>query len=153
MNLNINNSEDLEKNKLIKEFIKKLNDALEKLKNNIESEILTPEEDMIFYREKTSFLKEFFKEKLSNKNEGEIFIVTDKYENDSENQRYKVAQYIDNQEWKFVAFKKDLPENVKIGDIVRKNDGKYFFDEKSTEFVNNNLDRIKKEIINNRINK
>ena len=77
-------------------------------------------------------------------------MVTDKFENDSEYHRYKVAQYKNDKECKYIAFEKDLPENIKIGDMVRKVDGKYQLDEQATEFVNDSINNIMNEIIKNR---
>ena len=122
------------------------------MKNNkkMENIELTPEEDLDFYRKKSDFLQEYFKNELSDLKNGEIFMVTDKFENDSEYHRYKVAQYKNDKECKYIAFEKDLPENIKIGDMVRKVDGKYLLDEQATEFVNDSINNIMNEIIKNR---
>ena len=46
---------------------------------------------------------------------------------------------------------KDLPENVQLGDVVRKvEDGKYILDEKETEYVKTRLDKIKEDIVKKR---
>lgn len=145
----------IQQNDFIKKFMKELSKALEnfgnpnELKdekmNNIE---LTPEQDFEFYRKKWDFLENYFKEELSDLSKGEIFIVTNKYENDDEYHRYKVTQYKDNIEHKRIAFEKDLPDNVKLGDVVRKINGKYIYDEKATKFVNDSIDKIKQDIIN-----
>ena len=152
MNLDLNRViEKVGQNEFVKEFIKELGEYLE-MKNNkkMEKIELTPEEDLDFYRKKSDFLQEYFKNELSDLKNGEIFMVTDKFENDSEYHRYKVAQYKNDKECKYIAFEKDLPENIKIGDMVRKVDGKYLLDEQATEFVNDSINNIMNEIIKNR---
>ena len=152
MNLDLNRViEKVGQNEFVKEFIKELGEYLE-MKNNkkMENIELTPEEDLDFYRKKSDFLQEYFKNELSDLKNGEIFMVTDKFENDSEYHRYKVAQYKNDKECKYIAFEKDLPENIKIGDMVRKVDGKYLLDEQATEFVNDSINNIMNEIIKNR---
>ena len=152
MNLDLNRViEKVGQNEFVKEFIKELGEYLE-MKNNkkMENIELTPEEDLDFYRKKSDFLQEYFKNELSDLKNGEIFMVTDKFENDSEYHRYKVAQYKNDKECKYIAFEKDLPENIKRGDMVRKVDGKYLLDEQATEFVNDSINNIMNEIIKNR---
>lgn len=150
MDLDLNKTIDkIQKNELIKNFMKELSKAVESFNHqnvmkgekmkNIE---LTPEEDWEFYRKKCNFLQEFFKD--------DIYLVTNKYEQDDEFHRYKVAQYIGNHERKYIAFEKDLPKNVQIGDVVRKQGGVYIFDEKSTKYVKDSLEKIKQEILNKR---
>ena len=152
MNLDLNRViEKVGQNEFVKEFIKELGEYLE-MKNNkkMENIELTPEEDLDFYRKKSNFLQEYFKNELSDLKNGEIFMVTDKFENDSEYHRYKVAKYKNDKECKYIAFEKDLPENSKLGDMVRKVDGKYLLDEQATEFVNDSINNIMNEIIKNR---
>lgn len=140
MNLDLNRiTEKIEQNDFIKNFIKELSEALENfsLKKELKGEkmddiTLTGEEDLEFYRKKFNFLQEYFKNELADFSKGEIFLVTNKYENDYKYHRYKVAQYRDNKEWKYIAFEKDLPVNVQLGDVVRKIKGKYIYDEKAT---------------------
>ena len=152
MNLDLNRViEKVGQNEFVKEFIKELGDYLDMQNNKkMENIELTPEEDLDFYRKKSDFLQEYFKNELSDLKNGEIFMVTDKFENDSEYHRYKVAQYKNDKECKYIAFEKDLPENIKIGDMVRKVDGKYLLDEQATEFVNDSINNIMNEIIKNR---
>lgn len=158
MELDLNRiTEKLQQNDFIKNFIKELSEALEnfshqnKVKGEKMEEVkLTPEEDLIFYRKKWDLLENYFKKELSDLSKGEIFLVTNKYENDYEYHRYKVAQYVEGHERKYIAFKKDLPENVQLGDVVRKIDGKYIFDRQATQYVKNSLNEIKQDIINNR---
>jgi len=149
--------EKIQQNDFIKNFIKELIEALEnfshqnKVKGEKMEEVkLTPEEDLIFYRKKWDLLENYFEKELSDLSKGEIFLVTNKYENDYEYHRYKVAQYVEGHERKYIAFKKDLPENVQLGDVVRKIDGKYIFDRQATQYVKNSLNEIKQDIINNR---
>lgn len=140
MNLDLNRiTEKIEQNDFIKNFIKELSEALEnfshqkELKGEKMDDIkLTEEEDLQFYRKKSDFLQEYFKNELADLSKGEIFLVTNKYENDYEYHRYKVAQYRDNKECKYIAFEKDLPANVQLGDVVRKINGKYIYDEQAT---------------------
>ena len=104
----------------------------------------------VLLRKKWDLLENYFEKELSDLSKGEIFLVTNKYENDYEYHRYKVAQYVEGHERKYIAFKKDLPENVQLGDVVRKIDGKYIFDRQATQYVKNSLNEIKQDIINNR---
>lgn len=158
MNLDLNRiTEKLQQNDFIKNFIEELSGALENFshQNQVKGEKmeeveLTPEEDLEFYRKESNFLQNYFKDELSDLSKGEIYLVTNKYENDYEYHRYKVAQYIEGHERKCIAFEKDLPENVQLGDIVRKIDGKYIYDKKATQYVKNSLNEIKQDIINRR---
>lgn len=43
-----------------------------------------------------------------------------------------------------------MPENVKLGDVVRKIDGKYIYDEQATKYVTDSINKIKEDIINKR---
>lgn len=158
MELDLNKlTEKLPKNDFIKKFLKELSETLDNFneKNEIKTEKieeikLTQEEDLEFYRKESEFLQNYFKKELSDLSNGEIFLVTNKYENDNEYHRYKVAQYINKHERKYIAFEKDLPENVKIGDVVRKVNGKYIYDKKATQYVKNLINKIKYDIINKR---
>lgn len=151
MELNLNKITDkLGQNELVKKFIEELGKALENLNNkNMKNNELTTEEEMEFERKEFSFLQEYFKKELSDLSNGEVYIVTNKYDND-ELQRYKVAQYKNNLECKYIAFKKDLPQNVQLGDVVRKINGSYIYDEQATLYVKNAINEIKQEIINNK---
>lgn len=158
MNLDLNRiTEKLLQNDFIKNFIKELSEALENFSHQnkvkgekIEEMKLTPEEDLKFYKKKWDFLENYFEKELSDLSKGEIFLVTNKYENDYEYHRYKVAQYVEEHERKYIAFKKDLPENVQLGDVVRKVDGKYIYDKQATLYVRDSLNKIKQDIINKR---
>ena len=158
MNLDLNRiAEKIEQNDFIKNFMKELSKAIEsfsyqkELKDKKMDDIkLTQEEDLELYRKQSDFLQEYFKDELTDLSKGEIFIVTNKYENDYEYHRYKVTQYKENKECKYIAFGKDLPEDVKIGDVIRKTDGKYILDTQATKYVANTINKFKQEIINNR---
>lgn len=158
MELDLNKiTEKLPKNNFIKKFLKELSETLDNFnekneikKENIEEIKLTQEEDLEFYRKESEFLQNYFKKELSDLSNGEIYLVTNKYENDNEYHRYKVAQYINKHERKYIAFEKELPENVKIGDVVRKVNGKYIYDKKATQYVKNSINKIKYDIINKR---
>ena len=158
MNLDLDRiTEKLEQNDLIKEFIKELSEALENFSHqkelkgeNMDDIKLTQEEDLELYRKKWDFLENYFNEELSDLSKGEIFIVTNKYENDYEYHRYKVTQYKNHKECKYIAFEKDLPENVQLGDVVRKIDGQYIYDEQATQYVNDSIREIKQNIIKNK---
>ena len=146
-----------EKNEFLKNFIEELSKTLENMKNKINlkgenmGEIkLNPKEELEFDRKEFKFLQEYFKKELSDLSKGEIFIVTNKYENDNELHRYKVTQYKNNLECKYIAFEKDLPKNVKLGDVVRKINGIYIYDEQATKYINDSINKIKQDIINNR---
>lgn len=149
----------IKQNDLIENFMKELSKSLEKWNNKNDFEIkgekmdnivLTNEEEVEFEKKEFSFLQDYFKEELSNLSKGEPYIVTNKYENDSEYHRYKVTQYKDNLECKYIALEKDLPVNVKLRDIVRKIDGKYIYDEQATNYVKDSIEKIKQDIINKR---
>ena len=130
--------EKITKNDFVQNFIKELSEALENQNNmeakgkNIDNMKLTPKEELEFDKKEFSFLQDYFEKELSDLSKGEIYMVTNKYEEDHEYHRYKVAQYKDNLECKYIAFAKDLPANVQLGDIVRKTDGKYIYDEQAT---------------------
>ena len=158
MELDLNRiTEKIQQNDFIKNFIKELSEALEnfshqnKVKGEKMEEVkLTPEEDLIFYRKKWDLLENYFEKELSDLSKGEIFLVTNKYENDYEYHRYKVTQYVEGHERKYIAFEKDLPENVQLGDVVRKIDGKYIYDKQATQYVKNSLNKIRQDIISKR---
>lgn len=151
MELNLNKITDkLGQNELVKKFIEELGKTLENLNNkNMKNNELTTEEELEFERKEFSFLQEYFKKELSDLSNGEVYIVTNKYDND-ELQRYKVTQYKNNLECKYIALKKDLPQNVQLGDVVRKINGSYIYDEQATLYVKNAINEIKQEIINNK---
>ena len=158
MELELNRiAEKLQQNDFIKNFIKELSEAIENfnIQNKVKGEKmeevkLTPEEDLKFYRKKWDFLENYFEKELSDLSNGEIFLVTNKYENDYEYHRYKVAQYVEGHERKYITFEKDLPENVQLGDVVRKIDGKYIYDKQATQYVKNSLKEMKQDIIDKR---
>lgn len=151
MELNLNKMLDkIKQNDFVEKFIKELSKELEK--NNIKNgEMkmdfnLTEDEELEFEREEFNFLQDYFKQELSDISKGEIYIVTNKYEND-EYHRYKVTQYKNNLECKYIAFAKDLPDNVKLRDVVRKIDEKYIYAYKATKYIKESLDKIKQNII------
>ena len=160
MDLNLNKmAEKIEQNEVLRNFIKELGDALENpdnkkdilQKSEIISDIkLTPEEELEFDRKEFRFLQDYFAKELLDLSKGELYIVTNKYENDDEYHRYKVTQYKNSFECKYIAFEKDLPQNVQLRDVVRKIDGKYVYDEEATLYIKESLDKIKQDIINNR---
>ncbi len=150
-------AEKLKQNDFVENFINELSEALknfsiqEKVKSKKIGEVrLTPEEDIKFYRKKWNFLENYFEKELSDLSKGEIFLVTNKYENDYEYHRYKVTQYVDGHERKYIAFEKDLPDNVQLGDVVRKINGKYIYDKQATQYIKKSLNEIKQRIINER---
>lgn len=139
----------------IENFIKELGKTLEKKNKNNKKEKkentkLTDEEELEFEKREFKFLQNFFTEELKDLSKGEAYIVTDKYEKDYEYNRYKITQYKNHFEYKYIAFKKNLPPNVQLRDIVRKKNGQYTYDDKATKYVKNALDKIKQEIINER---
>lgn len=158
MELELNKiAKKLKQNDFVKNFINELSEELEnfsiqeKVKSKKIGEIkLTPEEDLKVYKNKWNFLEKYFKEELSDLSKGEIFLVTNKYENDYEYHRYKVTQYVEGHERKYIAFEKDLPENVQLGDVVRKTNGKYIYDKQATQYIKKSLNGIKQRIINER---
>lgn len=158
MELELNKiAEKLKQNDFVENFINELSEVLknfsiqEKVKSKKIGEIkLTPEEDLKVYKNKWNFLEKYFKEELSDLSKGEIFLVTNKYENDYEYHRYKVTQYVEGHERKYIAFEKDLPENVQLGDVVRKTNGKYIYDKQATQYIKKSLNEIKQRIINER---
>ena len=158
MNLDLNRiAEKIQQSDFIKNFINELEKALENFnnKNELKGEKMedikfTPDEEFEFYEKKWDFLEKYFEKELTNTSKGEVFIVTDKFENDDELHRYKVTQYRNNIEHKCIAFEKDLPENIQLGDVVRKKDGRDTYDEYATKYVNSSLNKIKQDIINKR---
>ena len=52
-----------------------------------------------------------------------------------ENQRKALEKLKAEIEDAIIAFEKDLPENVQLGDVVRKIDGKYIYDRRATQYV------------------
>ena len=142
-------------NEFVENFLKELTKALENYNNKLKGEDmnnikLTHEEEIEFDRKEFRFLHDYFSKELADLSKGEIYIVTNKYENDDEYHRYKVTQYKNNLECKY--FEKDLPENVQLRDVVRKIDGKYIYDEQATQYVKDSINQIKEEIIKNRKN-
>ena len=159
MELNLDNEiHKTKQNNFIENFIKELTKALGIYNKNdmninvdhIEDIELTPEEDREFYKKECNFLKNYFKKELLDISNGEIFIVTSRYEADTENRRYKVTQYKDTSIRNYIAYENDLPSNVQLRDMVRKIDGKYIYDEQATQYVNNSINEIKQNIINKR---
>lgn len=149
-------------NNIIKNFIKELNEELQNNSNknninlkdeNIENMELTRNEEIEFNRKEFSFLQNYFQKELSDLSKGEIYIVTNKYETDNDDEycRYKVTQYKDNLECKYIALKKDLPENVEIGNVVRKVNEIYIYDKQATQYVTSSIKEIKQNIINKRL--
>ncbi len=146
MELNLNKiTEKLSQSEFIKNFIQELSKTLEN-SNNIE---LTDKEELEFEKREFDFLQGYFEKELSDLSKGEVFIVTNKYDND-ELHRYKVTQYKNNLECKYIAFEKDLPKNVQLRDVVRKVNGSYIYDEQATQYLKNAINEIKQEIVNNR---
>lgn len=149
MELNLNKVIDrIKQNDFVKKFIKELSKELKNGEMKMEFN-LTEGEELEYEREEFNFLQDYFQQELSDTNSGEIYIVTDKYEND-EYHRYKVTQYKNNLECKYTAFAKDLPDNVQLKDVVRKVDDKYIYDQEATQYVKESLNNIKQNIINNR---
>lgn len=161
MDLNLNSiTEKLDRNEFVQNFIEELSKALQNYDKksainledkNMDNIKLTDNEELEFERKKFNFLQNYFKKELSDLSKGEIYIVTNKYENDDKYNRYKVTQYKDNLECKYITFKEDLPSNVQLGDVVRKINGKYIYDDQATKYVKDNLSRIKQDIVNSKI--
>lgn len=122
----------MKQNDLIENFMKELSNALANSNNSVNNIALTAEEELEFDRREFEFLQDYFRKELSDLRNGEIYMVTNKYEKDEEHHRYKVAQYKDDKEYKYIAFEKDLPENVQLRDIVRKVNGSYIYDGQAT---------------------
>ncbi len=154
MDLNINRiTEKITESDFMKNFIIELNKEVEKLRGGkMEDVKLTSKEQIEFERKEFIFLQEYFEKELSDLSKGEIFIVTNKYEDDKEYHRYKVTQYKNNLECKYIAFEKDLPNDVQLGDIVRKINGRYIFDSQATQYVKKYRNKIKQDLIENRSN-
>lgn len=157
MGLDLSNEmEKMTKSHSAEKFIKELSEALEKYnkdnkkEQDIENVKLTNTEEAELDRREFDFLQDYFTKELEDKSKGEIFIVTNKYENDKEYHRYKLAQYKDNLECKRIAFEEDLPRDTNIRDVVRKIDGKYIYDKMATEYVKSAINKIKQDIIINR---
>ena len=149
MELNLNKMIDkIKQSDFVEKFIKELSKELKNGEMKMEFN-LTEDEELEYEREEFKFLQDYFQQELSDTSSGEIYIVTDKYEND-EYHRYKVTQYKNNLECKYIAFAIVLPENVQLRDGVRKVDDKYIYDQEATLYVKESLNNIKQNIINNR---
>ena len=61
-----------------------------------------------------------------------------------------MTQYKNNLECKYIAFEKDLPQNVELGDVVRKIGGKYIYDEQETKYLKWCKNKIRQDIMNKR---
>lgn len=150
MELNLNKiTEKLSQSEFVKNFIQELGKTLENANNQNNNVQLTDKEELEFEKREFDFLQEYFKKELSDLSREEVFIVTNKYDND-ELHRYKVTQYKNNLECKYIAFEKDLPQNVQLRDVVRKVNGSYIYDEQATQYLKNAINDIKQEIVNNR---
>ena len=170
MNLEINNFvQNLQNNNLVESFLKELSNALEnydkKLSNDnnnlfkgihncysIDEFIdknfnFTQEQYFEFNRKKDEFLQNYFSNSEVNP-DGNLFLVTNKYKNDTELYRYKLAQYKNNAEYKYVVSKNDLPDDIQLGDVVRKTNNQYIKDEQASQYVRKSIEEILKQILN-----
>ena len=160
MDLDLNKTKsNMNEKENIEGFIRELTKALENyndkndlinLRKKINNIQLNSNEEIEYTKKEFDFLHNYFSNELSDTSKGEIFLVTNKYENDNEYHRYKVTQYKNNLECKYIAFEKDLPKDVQLGDIVRKINGIYIYDKDATLYINEELYKIKQDIINNR---
>lgn len=170
MNLEINNFvQNLQNNNLVESFLKELSNALEnydkKLSNDnnnlfkgihncysIDEFIdknfnFTQEQYFEFNRKKDEFLQNYFSNSEVNP-DGNLFLVTNKYKNDTELNRYKFAQYKNNAEYKYVISKNELPDDIQLGDVVRKTNNQYIKDEQASQYVRKSIEEILKQILN-----
>lgn len=138
MQLNLNRiKNELLKNENIQNFINELGRAIINMENDIN---LTDEELREYDKQKSEFLQDFFN------NNKDAYIVHLKYKNDPAN-RYKLEQYKDNFQQLYVTHKKNLPENVEVGDVVVKGeDGNYHYDYDATNYIKSELEKIKNQI-------
>ena len=107
MQLELSQNKRRMEDKNIQKFMKELEKYL------MDKKELTNYEIGLYTREKSKFLHSFFDKRMQNIENGETFLVCEKYDNDSKG-RYSVTQYIDNYEKMKIAFKKNLPNDVKI---------------------------------------
>lgn len=112
--------------------------------------IFTQEEAFEFYRKQDAFLESFFDKELADLSQGETFIVTNRYNGDRICHRFSIAQYQDKKMNINVVPESVLPVGVKLNDIVRKIDGKFYYDEYSTKYVNDNREKIIQDILDKR---
>lgn len=133
MDINLLNDKNINSD-FINKFIGELKRFMEEKELN-----LTSEEQRIYSRE------EF---KVYESLEDEYYVVHRKY---SEDDRIKLEQCKNNQS-KLTIIKKDEIENEEIreGDILKKEENKYFLDEEKTSNIKEQLLEIKKQIVNNR---
>ena len=133
MDLNLLNDKNIY-SEFINKFIEELKRFMEEKELN-----LTSEEQRMYSRE------EF---KVYESLEEEYFVVHRKY---SEDDRIKLEQCKNNQS-KLTIIKRDDIENEEIreGDILKKEGNKYFLDEEKTNNIKEQLLEIKKQIVNNR---
>ena len=88
MELNLNKMIDkIKQSDFVEKFIKELSKELKNGEMKMEFN-LTEDEELEYEREEFKFLQDYFQQELSDTSSGEIYIVTDKYEND-EYHRYK----------------------------------------------------------------
>ena len=144
INISMNSTEQDERTKQFIEELTKATERFNKTKEMRESE-MKGKKEWEFTKAKENFLQEYFKQELSNSNKLQIYIVTDKYEND-EMGRYKITQYKNNAEYKYVVFEEDFSENIRIGDIVVKDKGKYIYDAVRTKYVQQTIEAIRKNL-------
>lgn len=156
MNLNfevaLNRTKDTE---FSKDLIQNFHKCLESFKYNYDTAdmidtIFTQEEAFEFFRKKDTFLENFFDKELADLSQGETFMVSNRYNSDRVSHRYKVAQYQDKKMNIKAVPESVLPLGVKLNDIVRKIDGKFYYDEYATKYVNESINKIKQDILDKR---
>lgn len=112
--------------------------------------IFTQEEAFEFYRKKDAFLENFFDKELADLSQGEAFMVSNRYNGDRICHRYSIAQYQDEKMNIKVVPESVLPLGVKLNDIVRKIDNRFYYDEYATKYVNEAINKIKQDILDKR---
>ena len=108
---------------------------------------LTQKQYFEFNKKKDEFLQNYFCNSKFNP-DGNLFLVTNKYKNDFELNRYKLAQYKNNAEYKYVVSKNELPADIQLGDVLRKVNSQYIKNNQVTEFVKKSINEILKQVIN-----
>ena len=98
---------------------------------------LTNEQELKYASEEAQFLNQYMKDK-------DLYIVNSKPYDD----RYKLKQYADNKINMYRVNEKDISGNVKIGDVLRKQDFQYIVDKKETNYIKNELEKLKVKIYN-----
>ena len=137
------------KNDFTNNFIKELREFLGKHQNKrlpINLDELTSEELSKYNRQRDNLLKQY---RLDTMEKGDMFVVKTEPPH-LYHDRYKIEQIVDNMLNVKTLYYYQLPKGIHEGDVLRKVGDKYIFDKGSTMYINEQLEKIKKDIISER---